>query len=122
MSVPFGELLKQRRREKGFTLRGFATRAGMDPGNLSKIERGKLDPPQDWEILARLCSALGYEPDDIRGVELRDLAAVQTGRIPSDILQNTHMMESLPRLLRTVHERQLSGVRIDRLIDIVRRA
>lgn len=122
MSVPFGELLKQRRREKGFTLREFAARAGMDAGNLSKLERGKLDPPQDKEILDRLCGALGYEPDDLRGVELRDLAAVQTGRIPSDILQDKQMMESLPRLLRTVHERRLSGAHIDRLIDLVRRA
>ena len=38
----FGELLRARREELRLGLREFAIRADLDPGNLSKIERGRL--------------------------------------------------------------------------------
>ena len=36
----FGEMLRKRRKELRLGLREFALKAEMDPGNLSKIERG----------------------------------------------------------------------------------
>jgi transcriptional regulator with XRE-family HTH domain len=118
----FGVLLKQRRRERNLTLREFAARAGIDPGNLSKIERGRLDPPQDRGLLDRLCRALGYDLEDAHAKELRDLAAVEAGRIPHDILSNEAAMTRMPVLMRTVHERNLTGTEIDTIIEMIRAA
>lgn len=122
MDTNFGHLLREYRREADLTLREFAERAEMDPGNLSKIERDRLDPPQHPEILNRLCLALGQALDAPRAQRLRDLAAVQTGRIPSDILGNDEVMRWLPCLLRAVHERQRSGTPVERLIQGIRSA
>ncbi len=54
----FGELLRKRRKELRLGLREFALKAGLDPGNLSKIERGRLGAPQSDEVLGRICRAL----------------------------------------------------------------
>ncbi len=44
-SASFGEWLKARRGRKRLTLRVFAKKAGLDPGNLSRYERGVVQPP-----------------------------------------------------------------------------
>ncbi len=46
MSALFGEYFKKKRLEIGKTLRQFCLENGLDPGNISKIERGILRPPQ----------------------------------------------------------------------------
>lgn len=40
----FGSNLKKIRIENGFTLRGFALEAGIEHSQLSKIERGAINP------------------------------------------------------------------------------
>lgn len=42
----FGSYFKDRRIKLGLTLRQFCEKHSMDPGNLSKIERGVLPPPK----------------------------------------------------------------------------
>lgn len=122
MENEFGRLLQERRREIRLTLRDFALRADMDPGNLSKIERGRMTPPQDRAILDRLCLALEYRPDDAAAERLRDVAALQNGRIPRDMLENDELMAHMPILLRTVTNRQLNAEEVDKLIDLIREA
>ncbi|MBV9111082.1 MAG: helix-turn-helix domain-containing protein [Gemmatimonadetes bacterium] len=122
MENDFGRLIQDRRRELRLTLRDFAARAGMDPGNVSKIERGRLAPPQDEGILTRICLALEYEPGDPAAQQLRDVAASQNGRIPADILSNDEVMAQMPILLRTVNNRQLSAEQVERLIEMIRDA
>jgi transcriptional regulator with XRE-family HTH domain len=122
MENEFGDLLQQRRRELRLTLRDFASRAGMDPGNLSKVERGRLAPPQDRAVLDRIALALEYDRDGSEAEHLRDVAALQNGRIPSDILENSEVMAQMPLLLRTVNNRQLSPEQVERLIEMIRDA
>jgi transcriptional regulator with XRE-family HTH domain len=122
MENEFGDLLQQRRRELRLTLRDFASRAGMDPGNLSKVERGRLAPPQDRAVLDRIALALEYDRDGAEAERLRDVAALQNGRIPSDILENSEVMAQMPLLLRTVNNRQLSPEQVERLIEMIRDA
>jgi transcriptional regulator with XRE-family HTH domain len=122
MPLNFGKLLKERRAENRLTLRDFAARAGIDPGNLSKIERGRMEPPQDPSILDRLCRALEYPDGDPRGDELRYVAAVQNGRIPSPLLTDEEVAARLPLLLQVVHVRHQEGLDIDRLVEAIRNA
>ncbi len=121
MSKDFGELVQGRRAEIRLTLRDCAVRAGMDAGNLSRLERGRVAPPQDPEILARLIEALELT-GSLRAQELMDLGAMQNGRIPRDILSNEEVMSALPILLRTVNNRQLDGAQVDKLIELIKSA
>ena len=88
----------------------------MDPGNLSKMERGRLDPPKDHEILNRFCSALGYQPEDLQAVELRDLAAIQAGRFPADLMSDPDFLRQAPAILRALRKEWARGVSQERLI------
>jgi len=118
----FGDQLRKRRKELRLGLRGFALRAGMDPGNLSKIERGRLRAPQSDDVLERICLALEYELGSDEAQALRDLAAAETGRIPPEILDDQEVMVRMPVLLRTVHNKQLSPEELDRLIEMIKEA
>lgn len=120
MSMDFGQLIQARRAEIRLTLRDCAVRAGMDPGNLSRLERGRVAPPQDSEILQRLTEAL--ELTSSRAQDLMDVAAMQNGRIPPDIISNEEVMSALPILLRTVNNRQLDGAQVDKLIELIKTA
>ena len=121
MPNEFGDLLQRRRAELRLSLRECALRADIDPGNLSRIERGRVPPPQDPEILARLIEAveLAGTPE---AQALMDTAAMQTGRIPRDILSNEEVMSALPVLLRTVNNKQLDGAHVEKLINLIKNA
>ena len=43
----FGEFFKVKRQALGLTLREFCLKHKLDPGNLSRMERGLLAPPQN---------------------------------------------------------------------------
>lgn len=121
MNDDFGELIQKRRAELRLSLRDCAVRANMDPGNLSRIERGRAAPPQDPDVLARIVESL-----ELTGTEqaqtLLDVASMQNGRIPHDILSNEEVMSALPVLLRTVNNKQLGAASIEKLIEMIKNA
>lgn len=121
MTKEFGELLQRRRAELRLSLRECAVRADIDAGNLSRIERGRVLPPQDPDVLARLVDALELVGTP-QAQELLDVAAMQNGRIPRDILSNEEVMSALPVLLRTVNNKQLDGARIEKLVNLIKNA
>ncbi len=55
----FGGWVKHYRLQKRWTLREAATRLDMDAGNLSKLERGQLNPPKKANEVRRICDVLG---------------------------------------------------------------
>ncbi len=118
----FGGMLRERRKELRLGLREFALRADVDAGNLSKIERGKLNPPQTREILDRICLALEYDTRSQEAVALRDQAAAENGRVPEEIVSDADVLSKMPVLLRTVHNKQLSPDQLDKLIEMIRDA
>ncbi|HEU4401325.1 MAG TPA: helix-turn-helix transcriptional regulator, partial [Candidatus Polarisedimenticolia bacterium] len=79
--------MKGRRIERRVTLREFAEKSGIDPGNLSKYERGLLPPPQG-DTLHRIARTLGLKVNTEEWEELEDLAAAAAGRIPKDLAQD----------------------------------
>ena len=121
MQNTFGDNITARRAELRLTLRDCAIRAGIDPGNLSKIERGRLSPPQNDGLLARLVEALELKGTE-EGQRLIDVAAVQNGRIPTDIAQNAALVGALPILLRAVNSRGLGETQLARILEMIRHA
>ena len=48
----FGRFVKEMRTRKGMSLREFCRLANLDPGNWSKVERGKFPPPKSREVVS----------------------------------------------------------------------
>jgi transcriptional regulator with XRE-family HTH domain len=87
----FGEALREKRVEKGFSLRKFAQLVGVSPTYLSQVEQGNVDPPTA-DRAKRMAELLGENPDEWTAL---------AGRVPEDlpeIIQETEV----PDLLRAV--------------------
>ena len=105
---PFGEWVRHRRAELRIGLRAMALETGIDPGNLSKYERGVLSPPQEDRILRRWADALRLKEGSQEFREFMDLAAVSAGRIPSDLAGDPVLLSRLPILFRAARKPRLS--------------
>ena len=55
----FGPFFEKVRQGQRLTMREFCRRAGCDPANISRMERGLIPPPKDRDILERYAKALG---------------------------------------------------------------
>src|SRR5688500_1955549 len=79
--MSLGSFLRDRREslrtaDARFTLRQVAGRVGLEPSYLSKIERSEVPPPSE-EMLVRLATELGLEPD---------ILLAMAGKVSSDLL------------------------------------
>lgn len=54
---PNGPLIRRLRTDAGLSIREIAEQAGVDPGYLSRVERGQGDPTARW--IAAIAEALG---------------------------------------------------------------
>lgn len=104
------------------SLRAFATKAQMDPGNASRLERGRMAPPEGPEVLDRIAAALEFQKGSREYEHLMDLAAAAKGRIPQDLLSDEEVAGKLPILFRTLRSKPLSGEQLEKLIDSIRKA
>ncbi len=62
LALQFGETIKKLRKAHGWTIYYLADRAGIDKGHLSRIERGRRNPPKA-DAIRRLADALGVSFD-----------------------------------------------------------
>ena len=105
-SLPgFGQWVRQRREKIGLNLRTFAVETGMDPGNLSKYERGVLPAPQDPDVLRRFAAALKLKPGSAEMQQFKDLAAASAGRLPPDLVNDPALLAKMPLLFRTARKK-----------------
>ena len=103
----FGQFFRQRRKVLGLSLREFCRRNGFDPGNISRLERGLLAPPQSKEVLDSYAKALKLQPDSVDWNTFADLAAAETGRVPSQLLKHQTAREKLPKMFRGLREQRM---------------
>jgi transcriptional regulator with XRE-family HTH domain len=114
----FGEFFKAKRIALGVTLRQFCQKHGLDPGNLSKIERGLLPPPKNRKKLEEYAGYLGLKKGSDDWIEFFDRAAAEAGRIPADILSDEEVVDKLPILFRTLRGQKVPE---DKLNELVRK-
>jgi transcriptional regulator with XRE-family HTH domain len=99
--VTFGQVLREKRLEKKFTLRKFAEMVGISPTYLSQVEQDNVDPPTA-ERVHKMASLLGASTDEWIAL---------AGRVPEDlpgIIQKEPT--AMPELLR-----EASGLTADQL-------
>lgn len=120
VSTPFGDFFKRRRRELGLTLREFCRVNGFDPGNVSKIERGILAPPQTTKKRLDYAKALGIEEGSDDWLDFCDLASMSAGKIPADIATDKNLLNALPVLFRTARSNDIDEDTLRKLIESIR--
>lgn len=113
----FAEFFKSLRKERRITLRDFCEKAGADPGNVSRLERGALVPPQDRGILTRYAQALGVKKGSDEWYLFFDLAAADRGMIPHDIMENRELAARLPAFFRTLRGQKPTEKELRKVIE-----
>ncbi|HTV62882.1 MAG TPA: helix-turn-helix transcriptional regulator [Verrucomicrobiae bacterium] len=116
----FGEFIKKLRAEKRLGLREFCIAADYDPSNWSKIERGALSPPQNYDVLRRIALILGLLEDSVEWRNLFDFAAIEAGKIPEYIMSDAELVKKLPIFFRTVGGKKPTEEELKRLADILK--
>ncbi len=120
--ITFGHFFKKMREKKGLSLRRFCTENNIDPGNISKLERGLISPPHSREKLEQYASYLGIEKGSDDWFEYFDLAAAYTGKIPDDLMEDDELVKKLPLLFRTIRGQKISKNKFDKLVDVIRKS
>jgi transcriptional regulator with XRE-family HTH domain len=105
-TASFGSRLRALREEKKFGLRELASKAGISPAFLSKVESGKEKPPAEGKLRA-LAKTLDYDPEVLMAL---------AGRLPTDIVEiiqrHPSQYVALLRALRLRSAEQLNGLRV----------
>jgi transcriptional regulator with XRE-family HTH domain len=117
----FGDLLKQMRLEKNISLRQFCLKNNIDPGNLSKMERGLLAPPSSREILSKYAKALSLKEKSPKWKEFFDKASACRGEIPIEILTNAEVVKQLPVLFRGLRGEKISKSSLSKIAQMIKR-
>jgi transcriptional regulator with XRE-family HTH domain len=117
----FGKFIKERRIEKGITLREFCKLVGTDASNWSKIERGQLSPPKGDRKLKKIAEILGISIGSDLWIAMKDKAALDKGNIPSDIRSDKKLIGCLPMFFRTIRSEKPSAEDLDKLIEMIRK-
>jgi len=119
----FGELFKDYRIRSGKTLRRFCADNGLDAGNISKLERGKLPAPESEDLLRHYAEVLGLQEGSEDWQSFMDTAAAERGRVPNDLLRDEELVGKLPVLFRTLRKVTDDGAKSDflKLAEDVRR-
>lgn len=122
METSFGAFFHAKRIATGLTLRQFCEKHDLDPGNISKLERGILAPPVTRKKLEEYARYLGLErgSDDWR--HFIDLAAVERGRIPRELMARKSIVDKLPMLFRTLRGNQIDETMLDELVKVIRKS
>ena len=118
----FGALFKKLRMGRGMTLREFCEAHGYDAGNISKLERGLLPPPESKIKLTEYAKALKIRRGSDDWYEFFDLARAAQGKLPPEIMRNRDVVARLPLLFRTLRGQKISEKKLNELIEMIRRS
>jgi len=117
----FGEFARQKRIQLGLTLREFCRRHGYDVVNMSKVERGRLSPPQKRSYLERYAQALGVQEGSDDWMTFFDLASSCAGRVPDRVMSDPELLPKLPLIFRTISGKPVSSQKLRELAEEIRR-
>ena len=118
----FGEYFKKKRIETGKTLRQFCKENDLDPGNISKLERGIFPPPQTEDKLEHYARCLKIKKGSDDWYEFFDLAHASAGRIPEEILSDEEALSKLPLVFRTLRGQKLTKEQLNKLANEIKKA
>lgn len=117
----FGPFFEEMRHRNKLTLREFCKKAGCDPANISRMERGLVPPPKGRDILKRYASVLGLEEGTDDWYQFCDLAAADQGIVPADIMEDAELVKALPVFFRTLRGQKPTAEELRRIAEKIRK-
>jgi transcriptional regulator with XRE-family HTH domain len=120
--LTFGEFFKEKRITLKKTLRQFCAENKLDPGNISRLERGIMLPPQGNDKLVEYARYLQIKKGSDDWYRFFDLARIEVGRIPDEILTDRSVVASLPILFRTLRGQKISEKKLEKLVELIKKA
>lgn len=121
MYTNFGDFFSAKRKALRKTLREICRENGFDPGNISKLERGLLPPPQSKEKRLQYASALGIKKGSDDWLEFCDLAAISAGKIPTDIVSDKELLAAVPILFRSIRKDGIEKEKFQELLETIKK-
>lgn len=118
----FAAFFQALRKGQRITLRAFCESADADPGNISRMERRAIPPPQDHAILARYAKALGLKDGSDDWYQFFDFAAADRGIIPQDIMNDAELVKKLPAFFRTLRGQKPTETEMRKVIGKIRQS
>lgn len=120
--LSFGEFFKEKRISLRKTLRQFCAENGLDPGNISRLERGLMQPPQGSDKLEEYARYLQIKKGSDDWYKFFDLARIGAGRIPDELLKDENLVASLPILFRTLRGQKISEKKLEKLVELIKKS
>lgn len=118
----FGDFIRERRIQLGYTLRNFCKTKGYDTAYISRLENGFLKPPETQEKLKGLAIALELPGGSPKWVIFFDLAAAENKTFPEDIEKNfPEINKVLPAFYRTIRNKKITEKDIKQLINLLKK-
>jgi transcriptional regulator with XRE-family HTH domain len=103
----FGQMLREKRVAKGYSLRKFAELIAVSPTYLSQVEQSNVAPPTA-ERVRRMAELLGENADEMTAL---------AGRCPDDLPGIIQQRVQMPELLR-----EASGMTAEQLKKLLAQA
>ncbi|MCY2991151.1 MAG: helix-turn-helix transcriptional regulator [Planctomycetota bacterium] len=102
----FGRFFRNRRTTLGLNLSEFCRQNGFDKGNISRLERGLMKPPDSPDLLQTYADALHLKRDSEDWKAFLRHAAIARGKLPSAVSEDrTAVVEEMFRRLgRRLHD------------------
>lgn len=122
VKLTFGGFFKEKRVALRKTLRQFCAENSLDPGNISRLERGLMPPPQGSEKLEEYAHYLQIKKGSDDWYKFFDLARIEAGRIPDELLKDEAVVASLPILFRTLRGQKISGKKLEKLVELIKKS
>ena len=116
--MDFGELLAEYRKKANLTLRDFAGKIGYDPSNISKVERGRINPPAGGVILRKWGNAVGLKPGSLELEEF--IAKGLSVRIKKATLSDGEVEKLMPAFFRAVDNKNVDPETYEKLRAILK--
>ena len=118
----FGQFFKEKRIALRKTLRQFCFENALDPGNISRLERGIMPPPQGSDKLEEYARFLHIKKGTDDWYQFFDLARIEAGRIPDELLKDEAIAASLPILFRTLRGQKISEKKLEKLVELIKKS
>ena len=120
--MTFGQFLKESRLKAKYGLRQFAREIGWQPSNLSNVEHGRVNAPQNKKALLAMAEVLGFDEGSIEWNTLFDLASKDNHKIlPADVKDFVEGLEAIPVLFRTLKDHEISKSELEDIVEYIRK-
>jgi len=81
-----------------------------------------MQPPQGSDKLEEYARYLQIKKGSDDWYSFFDLARIEAGRIPDELLKNESVVASLPILFRTLRGQKISEKKLEKLVELIKKA